>query len=750
MVMNAHLNSSPQHSPLTPVVRAAELACKRIAPLFDIRDMIAVNPFLGFVGQDFFQSALLVESIFHEEMLPRKGAAAAPRGPRIWCVADRLREQRGELVAGAPLSSLSRLLAAYLDDSAPAQHPRASLFSDYLDFAVVDRSVDAAGLRGYRERMKQSPRKAHVTLTSISQQLTLSSDQLSLYFSRLFARLPGYAGFLRAQGFGPEGGSIDALLELLAILLLQDRALAELSHLPFLPRFDEGEPGYIEERLARYTAMQSGEANLAAALRARLKAPSKSSHHRPRAQLVFCIDVRSERYRRHLERNADIETYGFAGFFGIPMAVASKHGIRPHCPPLLRPNMTLHVEPPTSGPVSTLDVARSSFKRSLAAPLSSLCHVEAWGLTYLGRLLSDVLPKKNAPALPRVVSSSIEGASLIERVQLARGIVRNTGLTRPLAPLVVFVGHDSHVTNNPQAGGLACGACAGHSGAPSAQVAAALLNDLEVRAHLSDTPDAIDDGVLFVAAEHETVTDRVQLIRPPHAGVDHELLDELQADLDQATRAAQVERAQNTPGVHVGAAHEFNRRAHDPAETQPEWGLAGNALFLVGDRALSREVPLDGTAFLHSYDARTDPDGSILQMILTAPAVVGSWINLQYYASTVAPRTFGSGRKTLHNLSGNIGVVEGGQGDLAVGLSRESLFGSDGAPVHSPVRLHVVVQAPTAKVRAIVARNESVRQLVAGGWIVLSTLRVDEKEVHLERVMPEEVSRIESDPMAAE
>ncbi len=67
-------------------------------------------------------------------------------------------------------------------------------------------------------------------------------------------------------------------------------------------------------------------------------------------------------------------------------------------------------------------------------------------------------------------------------------------------------------------------------------------------------------------------------------------------------------------------------------------------------RAAGRGLDLDGRTFLHSYDWRIDTEIKVLELIMTAPMVVASWINLQYYASTVNNRVFGAGNKVLHNV----------------------------------------------------------------------------------------------------
>jgi len=104
---------------------------------------------------------------------------------------------------------------------------------------------------------------------------------------------------------------------------------------------------------------------------------------------------------------------------------------------------------------------------------------------------------------------------------------------------------------------------------------------------------------------------------------------------------------------------------------------------------------------------------------MTAPMVVASWINLQYLGSVAAPDTFGAGNKLLHSVvGGNLGVIEGNDPDLRIGLALQSVH--DGQRWrHEPVRLNVVIDAPRASIERVMAAQADVANLVENQWLWL-------------------------------
>ena len=265
-----------------------------------------------------------------------------------------------------------------------------------------------------------------------------------------------------------------------------------------------------------------------------------------------------------------------------------------------------------------------------------------------------------------------------------------------------------------------CGACGGYSGEVNARLLAALLNDTEVRQGLPARGITIPDDTLFLAGLHDTTTDNVLVYGGDHPSAGHTKdLTDLNRWLAAAGALARGERALRLP--RAKAARDIAGRSRNWAETRPEWGLAGCRAFIAAPRHRTAGQDLGGRAFLHSYDWRSDKGFGVLELILTAPVVVASWISLQYYGSTVAPATFGGGNKLLHNVTGGIGVVEGNGGLLRTGLPWQSVH--DGAGLaHEPLRLSVIVEAPQAAINDILLRHNGVKSLFDNRWLHLFTI----------------------------
>jgi uncharacterized protein YbcC (UPF0753/DUF2309 family) len=258
-----------------------------------------------------------------------------------------------------------------------------------------------------------------------------------------------------------------------------------------------------------------------------------------------------------------------------------------------------------------------------------------------------------------------------------------------------------------------------------------VLNNPKVRAGLLEASISIPGTTIFLACLHDTTTDEVSILNAAEVPANKaaELLD-LKTSLATAGHATRAERSlrlvsDSTPDIDKA----ILARSRDWAQLRPEWGLAGCSAFVVAPRDRTKGIDFMGKSFLHSYEWKKDAEFSVLELIMTAPMVVTSWINLQYYGSTVDNKNYGSGNKTLHNVTAGVGVLEGYSGDLRVGLPLQSIH--DGEQFqHDPLRLSVIIEAPIKAMNDILEKHKSVRDLCDNSWIYLMAMDEEGKVSH--------------------
>lgn len=657
----------------------------------------------------------------------------------------------------------SRWVAAYLtpDPLWPMPHRERGLYTAWRTLIRHDPSLAP----GARRRLRGLPEGSDAGLAWALDQLGVEAKDVQRVLALELQQLPGWAGHIKWRA--EKIGDID-LTSFLAVRFgtrhaLQnppsltgstprehDQAAELLGRAELLSGFLAGEHVTPADTstVARVLAAHPAQDHLftwqlAYELHYRSRLLSslvteRASTERPEIQVVMCIDPRSEGARRHLETAPTIETFGFAGFFGVPIRFFRHRGRGAinSLPALLTPRHTV-TEAPHDHVTATRRVTtarrRDAVHRALHAGESgtatSFAFAETAGWFYG---LTSVL-RTFAPGLlarirkERLAGSALESSvtvadafTLEERAVLAETSLRMMGMAR-FGQLVVLAGHGSDSRNNLYQSALDCGACGGNPGAANARAAAVIFNDSGVRDMLAARGISIPSDTVFVAAEHNTVTDAITLLDTHSLPASHHrLADEFV--LQQSTAADRLihERAHDLPGASPRhSAMRLRRRAHDWAEVYPELGLAGNAAMIIGPRELTRGVNLSRRVFLHSYLTAFDPDGTGLETILTAPVVVAQWINHQYYFSSINPDLYGAGTKTVHNAIGTIGVLTGQGGDLRRGLPWQSV-GVGTALLHEPLRLAVIVQAPLETIGQIISRNQVLRDLFDNEWITIT------------------------------
>ncbi len=718
-IMTTPTWKSDQHA----LQESMEEAWQKIAPMWPLKNIIAVNPLQGWEDLPIEQALVEGHRFFQQKDWP-KAMEAINRQTIKWCQSF---FDQGQSTLSMPL-----------------RHQ--GLYQSWRQLARFDQQLhhNDKKMKDWLNGLPESPESVILDCLHL---LDIPSHQYTSFFQLLLCSLPGWAAYIKYctewTGSEPYDGYPVTQTDYLALRLVIMTCLwPEASKLlswyeqiksrpcPYSPSLED-----ILKREENYRR------SLLSQLRLKAKHVSQPSHT-PLAQIVFCIDVRSEPFRRALEQQGNYETLGFAGFFGLPIRIQNELTGESYasCPVLITPKHTVREtqlcfmqKDPFLNATKLKSLKRlyQSLKYTFTTPFTLVETLGFWSGIWMGMRtffprITNKLQTRIRPASHSHSSSLIlEDIPLANQYLYAEKALRMMGLTKNFAPLVVFCGHGSSSTNNAYASALDCGACGGRPGGTNARILAEILNSDLVRQNLKNKGIIIPNQTHFIAAEHNTTTDEVILF--PLNKKDSPLEDEikiLKEDLEKARKANCQWRAKemNYLGEEESCkAHAFDKSI-DWSQVRPEWGLARNASFIVGPRNLTQDVNLQGRSFLHSYDWQQDPQGELLTTILTAPMVVAQWINSQYFFSSMDNIAFGSGSKITHNITGKIAIMQGNASDLMHGLSLQSVFKNDQERYHQPQRLLTIVYAPHSTILSIILRQEILKKLFKNGWVSLVSI----------------------------
>jgi uncharacterized protein YbcC (UPF0753/DUF2309 family) len=764
-------------SDLKTLQSAADLAAKAIPPVWPLASSVAVNPFLGQTHKSLAQTGALLGRIagasvtmprswFQERVasgvisdddlqdalantseflrpanLTALKVAALAKETKVTAlptIADLAAEVSGIDWPNLIAERFGAWAGGYFDEGqALWAAPRGrSAYAAWRAVASHDLTPEIIGLTGFASHVSEAPERAGDARLRVAKSLDLDAEATATYFHQMLMTLGGWAQYARCKLWQAElaDSKDDTVTDFLTIRLIWEEALfikyAKLISEKWLAVRAklasplEATPDLVTDAILQEAAERSAQRALAALLATPSAKPKAS---RPSVQMAFCIDVRSEVFRRALEAvNPEIQTLGFAGFFGLTLShkrfASDIEELR--LPVLLNPGLKTRsggAEVAGAEHIARVKArAKRAWGRFKLAAVSSFAFVEATGPIYLGKLLKDAVGRHSLPSLNDPAPRFDPALDLVSRTKAGETVLRAMSLTNNFARIVILAGHGASVVNNPHASSLHCGACGGYSGEVNARLLALLLNDPEVRSGLIVQGIAIPADTMFLGALHDTTTDHVTLYTDDHPIGSHaKEIEHATVWLAAAGKRTRGERALRLPRADKESA--IVSRSRDWSETRPEWALAGCKAFIAAPRLRTTGKDLGGSTFLHDYDWQDDKGFGILELIMTAPVVVASWISLQYYGSTVAPEVFGGGNKTLHNVIGGIGVVEGNGGLLRVGLPWQSVHDGE-CYVHEPLRLSVCIEAPREAMNEILRRHADVRALFDNRWLHLFAL----------------------------
>ena len=607
-------------------------ALGKIAPLWSLENFVAVNPYLGKASSTFEDTARYYSklngsqltmplsfylSAIDEGIISKKDVEKALEKSKLNVVsssefikkAHQINKSEIKNTVGLQLLSdcaenisdkkwnsimidcTTSWASNYFDKGIASWNNTKKENSNFLSWkndAHADRTPRIHGLKAFHSTLKSLPNNSLQAIEKCLTVLAPSEETLIPYLHALMMRVQGWSAYNAGLDWDANlyGGKNTNLQDFLAILLAWELA--------FFNTYENREIKELWGRAQKQNAVLLFELNEDESLYQRLVLQNaydfacqreliqkieqsdgriEEKKTRPLVQSIFCIDVRSEVYRRNFEMlSPEIETMGFAGFFAFPINyIPIGHGRgQNQCPALIPTGATVKEVIPDEREHEKAEKNRkkrfhlfTSWKSFRHSAVSCFGFVSPMGITYLPKLFMDAfgltrptshpsgsyLSKKNAAKksvslAPENHNQQTIGLELNKQIELAKNALNAMSLTKDFAKLVLITGHGSSSTNNPHATGYDCGACGGNSGEVNAKVAAEVLNNSEVRFGLAKEGVKIPEDTHFIAAEHDTTTDEVRLFNTDSVPTQlKEELNQLKRWLFATSHTTRTERA---------------------------------------------------------------------------------------------------------------------------------------------------------------------------------------------------------------
>ena len=346
------------------VQESIKRAYNRIAPVWPLENSVAVNPYFGLSDMSFDQAAnalkqrvdikLYMPINFYLKHIQEREITQADiqqaldkkhkeqtvsdflsklnnlkdKEKLAYTVLEMVEQQFGKEFSEVMIKHTSEWLAGYFRTSDKKSGNQ--LFREWRRYAEIDLFPELSGIKGFRNMVKNVPETFTMAIFSGLEKLNIPEHKVESYLHAVLLKLLGWSSYCAGVDWQNKlyGGDTNCIQALLAILVTWESIILK-THPSFhsawektVSKLDEQENDStlvaqsilqdafdfsFQRKLRNKFSNQAGKQKL-------------NTSKRPKAQMVFCIDVRSELYRRNLETiNTNIETIGFAGFFGFPV-----------------------------------------------------------------------------------------------------------------------------------------------------------------------------------------------------------------------------------------------------------------------------------------------------------------------------------------------------------------------------------------------------------------------------------------------